>query len=302
MRGLSEFLERQSTTSLLDSARQSFPPRLPGTSGAGWSSDSVPSGPAGVTYMTRSAARSANAVAMSGRASIVVSGRDVTGVSVSLRAAGSIRGRVVVEEDPRQKSARPTYIQIRAEPANGDPRLGLPRVEGPTTNPASDAFEIFGVRHGRYLLRANLPVPWVIKSVLVNGKDVTETPLDASDGQDFSDVVMTITNAAAVVGGVVADAQGQSAAAAAVLLFPANPAGWSDFGIWPRRIKTMSASNTGAFQFPAQPAGDYYVIALPRDDIDAWQAPDFFKQAAARATRITVGWGETRTVELRIVK
>jgi hypothetical protein len=307
MRGLSEFIERANPGSLFDSARQqAFPPRPPGVGGTGWSSDSVPSGPSGVTYMTRSGmsgGRSVNSAVMSGRAPVVVSGADVRDVTVSLRGAGSIRGRVVVETDARQKPGdRPQFISLRAEPANGDPRLGLPRVEGPTTNPASDAFEIFGLQPGRYLLRANLPVPWVIKSIVVNGKDATETPLDASGGEDFSDAVVTITNSAAVISGVIVDAQGQSAAGAAVLLFPANPSGWSDFGIWPRRIKTMSASNTGAFQFQAQPAGEYYVIALPRDDIDAWQAPDFFKKATPRATRITVGWGETRTLDLRVME
>ena len=304
MRGLSEFLERPGAGTASETTRQAFPPNPPGSTGSGWSSSAVPSGPNGLVYMTRSsftAGRFENARAMTGRASVVVAGQDVLDVTVQLRGAASLYGRVIVDEDPRLKSAPPASLPFRAEPANGDPRLGLPRVEGPTTNPASDQFEIHGLQPGRYLVRANLQAPWVIKSITLNGKDITETPIDATSGQDFS-VVATITNAGATVSGVASDRLGQPAAGAAVLLFPVDPGGWSNFGLWPRRIKTMSASNSGTFQFAAQPAGDYYVIALPRDEIDAWQAPGFFKSAAARATRVTVGWGESKALDLRVVE
>lgn len=305
MRGLSEFTERAGSGSPIESNRsQEFPPRAPGTMGSGWSSESLPSGPAGSTFLTRSSYASGQFKnALTGRTTVTVTGRDVANVAVVLRGAGSIHGRVVIDIDPRQKSeSRPAYLPIRAEPADGDPRLGLPRVEGPTTNPQSDAFEIFGLQPGRYLLRANLPAPWAIKSIVVNGKDVTETPIDAANGESFSNVVLTITNAGATINGAITDGQGQPSAGAAVLMFPTDPAAWTDFGLWPPRIRTTSASNTGAFTFAARPAGDYYVIALPAADIDAWQAPDFFKKAAPRATRVTVGWGETKTLDLRLME
>lgn len=307
MRGFSEFVERAGSGSAMETNRsQEFPPRPPGTIGSGWSSETLPSGPAGTSYMTRSTSaggRFINATALTGRTTLTVSGRDVSDVAVVLRAAGTMHGRIVVEPDPRQKSApRPQYLPIRAEPVNGDPRLGLPRVEGQTTNPDSDAFEIFGLQAGRYWLRSNLPAPWVVKSIAMNGKDMTNTPFDASSTESFTGVVVTITNGGATINGAIADSQGQPAAGAAVLLFPVEPAGWMDFGLSPTRIKTTSASNTGAFEFSARPAGDYYVIALPARDIDAWQGPDFFKRASARATRVTVGWGETKTVDLRVME
>jgi hypothetical protein len=62
----------------------------------------------------------------------------------------------------------------------------------------------------------------------------------------------------------------------------------------------MSASSAGTFKFSPQVAGDYLIVSVPANDIDAWQEPEFFKKAAARATRVTVGWGETKTVDLRV--
>ncbi|HEX7779021.1 MAG TPA: carboxypeptidase-like regulatory domain-containing protein, partial [Vicinamibacterales bacterium] len=133
MRGLSEFLERPGAGTASETTRQAFPPNPPGSTGSGWSSSAVPSGPNGLVYMTRSsftAGRFENARAMTGRASVVVAGQDVLDVTVQLRGAASLYGRVIVDEDPRLKSAPPASLPFRAEPANGDPRLGLPRVEG----------------------------------------------------------------------------------------------------------------------------------------------------------------------------
>ncbi len=296
VRGSSELVERAGSTAA-DLNRQTFPPRPPGQMGSGWSSDTMPSGPAGISYMTRSSAAGPNA--LTGRASLVVSGQDVLDVTVQLRPAAKITGSMVFEQDPQKNVPRPQFVSLRAEPANGDPRLGLPRSDS-RPDSAGDEFEIPGLQPGRYLLRANVATPWLVRSVTANGKDVTHTPLVATGGQDFSEVVVRLTTAGAIVRGTATDAQGQAISGAAVLLFPAEPSGWTDFGLWPTRIKTISASNTGTFQLPAVPAGDYYAIALPREQIDAWQAPDFFKQAAPRAMRFAIGWGETKTVDLRV--
>lgn len=304
VRGHSEYVERAGSSSPIDTLRQSdYPPRPPGVIGSGWSSNDMTSGPAGLSYLTRSSFAAGRFVnGATGSAKVVVSSRDVVDVVIQLREAASVRGHMVFEHDARKPATpRPGFVSLRAEPANGDPRLGLPRTEGPS-NTVGDDFEILGLQSGRYVIRANLSSPWILKSVFLNGKDVTDTPIDATGGQDFSGAVVTITSAAAIVSGVVVDAQGQGAAGAAIVLFPSDPAGWTDFGIWPMRIKTMSASNAGTFEFPSLPAGDYSVIALRPDDINAWQEPDFFKKAVGRATRVTVGWGETKTVDLRVVE
>ena len=304
VRGHSEYVERAGSGSPIDTLGQpGYPPRPPGVIGSGWSSNDMTSGPAGLSYLTRSSVAAGRFLnGATGSSKVVVGSRDIVDVLIQLRAAASVSGHMVFEHDARQPATpRPQFVSLRAEPANGDPRLGLPRMEGPS-NTTGDDFEIAGLQHGRYLIRANLSSPWILKSVFLNGKDVTDTPIDATGGQDFPGAVVTITSAAAIVTGVVVDAQGQGAAGAAIVLFPSDPARWTDFGIWPMRIKTMSASNAGTFEFPLLPAGDYSVIALRSDDIDAWQEPDFFKKAVGRATRVTVGWGETKTVDLRVVE
>ena len=46
------------------------------------------------------------------------------------------------------------------------------------------------------------------------------------------------------------------------------------------------------------PAGEYYVVAVPAARRDAWRDPQFLEKLASVATRVTVGWGETKTQDL----
>ena len=131
-----------------------------------------------------------------------------------------------------------------------------------------------------------------------NGRDYADVPFDAATGQDITGVLVTMTNATASVGGVVRDAQGRPAAGAAVIVFPVERRLWSDYGLQPARIRTVSASADGAFLLTPLPGGEYDVVALPGGDIDAWQRPDFFKSVEALAVRVTVDWGGKKTQDI----
>jgi hypothetical protein len=85
-----------------------------------------------------------------------------------------------------------------------------------------------------------------------------------------------------------------------VIAFPVDPAGWTNYGLAPARIEATMAGVDGAFHIETLPAGDYFVVAVPRGQIDAWQDPAFFKRALPRASRVTLEWGKTGTVQLTI--
>jgi hypothetical protein len=46
------------------------------------------------------------------------------------------------------------------------------------------------------------------------------------------------------------------------------------------------------------PAGEYYLIAIDATKIDSWVDPKFLAAAAPLATRITLGWGETKVQDI----
>jgi hypothetical protein len=57
-------------------------------------------------------------------------------------------------------------------------------------------------------------------------------------------------------------------------------------------------TNVGGYRFFGVPAGDYFVVAVDDVHTRAWQDPAFFEAAARAATRVTLGWGESKALNL----
>jgi Carboxypeptidase regulatory-like domain len=271
----------------------SFPPPVSPVASS-FSAGPIDTGPAGAGFITRGG--SAETVYWA-RMPVAVGGRDDSGVAVVLRPAVRLRGRVAVEFDPARPAPTMTSTpSVTADPATGDPTLGRPTAG--FQQDASDGFTIESLLAGSYFLRPRGSLGWLIKSAMWNGRDYADVPFDAATGQDITGVLVTMTNAIASVGGIVRDAQGRPAAGAAVIVFPVERRLWSDYGLQPSRIRTVSASADGAFLLTPLPGGEYYLVALPGGDIDAWQRPDFFKSVETQAVRVSVDWGETKTQDI----
>jgi hypothetical protein len=222
-----------------------------------------------------------------GRAPIAVGNSDIDGVDLPLQPAGVVRGRLVFD-DPR-KADPILRFTVMLEPVNADPLLGLPNAvtaAGDTTY----AFTIGGVQSGRYLVRISSFRGWRVKSVTVRGVDVTDTGIEGAPGREDDDVVVTITDTGAELSGVVHDSTGRPATGA-VILFPADPKLWVDYGLTPDRLQSITAGRDGRFKLMAHRDGEYYVIAVPRAQADGWSDRKFLTAAAARATRVSLKSG-----------
>ena len=267
-------------------------PRVPGLRFSSSSSSAVMSAPSGTMFSTSASSGSQR---YQGRLAVNVGDGDLSNVIVPLLGGATITGRIVLEQKKPMPAELQRIVTIRAEPANGDPSLGQPRSIRRPEDPLN--FTIEGVLPGEYLLRVFGP-GGSIKSISWNGKDYTYTPIDLTAGGDVAGVVLTLTDEAATVSGVVRDAAGQPAAEAAVMHFPIEQGQWTNFGSQPVRLRATTASTSGVFALRQLPAGDYYVIAVDGELIDAWKDPAFLERAARVATRVTVEWGETKTQDL----
>jgi Carboxypeptidase regulatory-like domain len=236
-----------------------------------------------------------------GRLPVGVGGADLTGLDLVLQPAPAVRGRVVFD-DPAQPDPGQRF-EIGLEPADGNPSLGAPSAE--IANDASHAFTVNGLLGGRYLVRLMPPFQifggWLLESVTVNGTDVTDSGLDGSLGQDFDNVVVTVTKAGADLSGFVLDAHGQPATGA-VILFPVNPRLRVDYGLSPDRLHSTGADSTGAYRFTGLPGGDYEVVAVPPAQADGWRDPAFLAAAAAQAARVTLRTGVKTSQDLHVAE
>jgi hypothetical protein len=236
---------------------------------------------------------------MWGRTALVVGDHDLSDVVLPLHPTVTVRGRVVMAGGTSAGQQRLSTM-VNAQPANGDPLLGRATVFLTVSDEAP--FTLAGLAGGRYLLslpflaRAGIS----IASIMANGQDVRDTGLDASLGTDFNDVVITLVNKTIELSGTVS---GHDAATpAGVIAFPVDRARWTDYGWDPTMIISKSLDSAGAFVVTGLPEGDYFVVAVPSSQHDAWTDPAFLDAASKVATRVSLKWGDKTSVDLSIAK
>ena len=229
-----------------------------------------------------------------GRQTVTVNGRDVGDAVVQMQASVAMWGRFVYEDAAGMPAAPRPIIAITAEPANGDLAAGQPvRRMDPDDPP--NYFYMDGFLPGPYILQ--IPLRDSIKSITWNNKDFTDTPIEVTGESDVKDVVITVTQQTTTISGTIRTRQGQPAATATAIVFPADRARWINFGRQPIRIRSTQASTVGVFTFQGLPAGDYFILGV--DDAKAnWTEAGFFDAASRFAVRISLAWGEKKAQDL----
>ena len=86
----------------------------------------------------------------------------------------------------------------------------------------------------------------------------------------------------------------------AYIVFSADSRQWVDFSAYARAIKDVRAGRDGAYAITDLPEGDYLVVAVAQQQLD-WGQPKFFETLSRLATRVTLGAGEARVLDLRTV-
>ena len=135
----------------------------------------------------------------------------------------------------------------------------------------------------------------MFKSAVFNGVDVSQTPFDLS--RDVADVVITFTDRWTGLGGMV---QGQGADGAMVVVFPTDAQAWTSYGSNPRRLKSARTDAQGRFGISSLPPGDYFAVAIPEEQSADWRDGKNLEALSRIATRVSIGDGEHRTIDLRL--
>jgi len=191
-----------------------------------------------------------------------------------LRPGAILDGRLVVESKRGTKPPLLPSIRVRAPFVDGnsfgDALTGTVQTNG--------SFALRGLMKGVHqLVLDGLQPPWVVKSVLFRGTDITDQQFDVKESEQFRDVRITITDAGSQVTGVVRNARQLPVANTGVLLFPRVPLFWLRTS---RRMRIAYTDREGRFAVPGLPAGEYLAVASGavdesdlgrRDRLTAWQ-------------------------------
>jgi hypothetical protein len=227
-------------------------------------------------------------------ADITVAGADITGLVLTVNKGVTARGRITFDGG-RPTDVLPSSIRISAMPADGAILItGLP-----ATVHDDWTFELEG-QSGRRLVRPLLlpgaaAQAWTVKRVQLDGNDVTDTPLDFRDDIDGLEVVLT--QRVTTLAGAISDARGAKATDATVVIFADDREKW---GFMTRFVRTARPDQDGRFSVRGLPPGRYRVVALDYIEPGEEGNPDTLEQLRPSGTAITLGEGESRTVDLKV--
>jgi hypothetical protein len=212
----------------------------------------------------------------------------------------TLEGRVRIEE-----SAASARLALLALPTDRD-RSPLVESSG-TPGFAGFAFRddgsfVYPGLHGpqRITLRA-APDDHYVKSVTIDGQDVTDRPFDFG-AVVHADAEVVLSNRGAVLEGHATGERGERAGDYAVVVFPADRTLWFRGS---RHLKFARADRDGAFQVNGLPPGSYLAAAVDRiegtSSAGEWQDPALLDQLAAQARRIGLVEGERLITTLRVI-
>ena len=242
------------------------------------------------------AARVANAAtAEFGRQEITVGTEDLDGVVILTGPGARVTGQIVTDTGVAP-SIRAQQVTVMARPVELDPSSpagGIGRVNDDFT------FELTGVFDPR-VFRVNAPQGWNLKSVLLNGQDVTDIPLDLPPGQTVAGMQIVITERATDLSGRVTDARSRPVTDVTVVIFPADEGKWV---YQSRFVGAARPDQDGRYQIRGLPPSDDY-LAIAVQGLEDGQAgdPEFLASIREHAAQLSLSEGETRALDLRFAQ
>jgi hypothetical protein len=225
---------------------------------------------------------------------LTVAGEDITGVVVQTTTGYRATGQILFDPGPVPPGLTPAKLMLVAAPASPTSMSGT---IGRGTINEDWTFEIRGLAGPRrFQFGPGLPAGWMIQSVYSGATDITDQPLDVSG--EIDGVVITLTSRGASLSGSVTDDRSTPIADCTVVIFP------DDTTLGPpastRFLRAVRPNAAGQFRAERLPAATYLVVAVdalePGDEHD----PALLEQLRASATRVALGWGDSRDVPLQL--
>lgn len=221
---------------------------------------------------------------------LVVGNEDLNGVTIVTSKGGTIKGTVTADNGTRPQA----MLQVTAQSLGAGPR----GFGGSTQVSSTGTFELTGLV-GSYVLRVDrIPDGWMVKSITVNGREVSDAAFDVR-GSDQLVARVVLSDRVNELTGTVRSG-GQAATNASVVVFPDDPAQWA----FPsRRVRTTRVDKTGLFRVRALPAGQRYLaIAVDYLEQGEFQDPEFLQRMKAKAMSVTLGDGEMKNIDLPLIE
>ena len=216
---------------------------------------------------------------------VVVSGEDVSDVTLVTRRAGRISGQFVADTGVGRPLPTSLRVMWRSAGQGG----------GMTMNGGGDAtFQLAGVSGPSRLDIQGVPDGWAVKAILLDGDDVTDGTFDL--GSKTGNIRVVMTDRVASLNGTIqsnSDLRDYN-----VIVFPEDAAKWT----FPSRfVRTVRADAEGRFRIDGLPPERYLAAAIDYLEDGGEQNRQLLERLRSRASALTIGEGEQRSIQLELI-
>jgi hypothetical protein len=224
---------------------------------------------------------------------IGVDGDDLTNVIVILSPGATISGTVSFLPGG---SPAPDLTQFRITAPSTDQSDF-----GPQANARVDKeghFTISGVSAGAHLIRpSNGSRTWLLQSVTIGGREVTDTPFQVRSGENIANVNLVFTDKQSEINGTLTTENGTPVPEYTVLAFPADATLWRPLS---RQIMTARPDQTGKYRIRGLPPGDYYLATVDPSQQGEWFEPAYLEEHRGGAVRLGLSEGDVKTKDFKV--
>jgi hypothetical protein len=230
---------------------------------------------------------------------VTVGERDPTPIVLRTSTGSTLEGRLILEGAESGDGA----VTVSAMPADFD---YAPVIGGGPAGGSRVAKGVFAIPSlfGPTRFRVTGRPDWYLKSVVVNGIDVTDVPFDfGRSAQTITGAEIVVSNAGGVIAGHVTDARSMPVLDYAVVVFSTDRTKWVSNS---RFLKLGRPAQDGGFEIAGVPPGEYWVAAV--DSIQGsqmvgdWGKPEVLEALSTRATRVRLSERERSMVMLRLIR
>jgi protocatechuate 3,4-dioxygenase beta subunit len=229
--------------------------------------------------------------------SVTADGR--TGLVLQMLEGCRLQGRIVIDEGktPPFPSAG---MRVTPVPVRSDLPLTIRDSDESRATAKEDwTFEMNGIG-GSFLFRVpTLPAGYMIKSVLLDGRDFADKPLDIKGADDVSGLQIVITRQGTEVAGAPVDGMGRPVVDYGIVVFADDATRWK----YPSRfVATARPDQQGRFEITNLPPGRYLAVALEYVEAGQEQDPEYLESLRPLATPFTLSWGDAKMLDLKLTK
>jgi beta-lactamase regulating signal transducer with metallopeptidase domain len=221
---------------------------------------------------------------------------NLSGIRLIAGQGARLEGRILVDPTSSVLDTR-TLRVIAARHLGSQPNVTeAETIFGGRTVADDGTFTIEHVRGRATLEVMSLPEGWVVKSVRVGNRDVTDEPTDFGDGA-VEGIEITVTNRLTQLLGRVSDSRGNGVGSYTVVVFPDDRDRWL---VPSRLVRGVRSGSDTLYEIRGLPSGSYLAVAVDSLLMNAWNDPNVLQLLSSSGTPFRLEEGERRVLNLRL--